>query len=130
MELPIGIRAARSRDVLAIRVVDLENRQLDPRLRASTDVLDQQTRLANARTDEIAALVDDQIPQVELAFASGTLLGRDRIIWSSYGGSVETQDDPVGTQDDPVERQNGPVGTQDGPVEAQDELLERHDAFR
>lgn len=88
------IQAARQRVVLAARVVELETRQFDLGLRTSTDVLDAQTRLANARTDEIAALVDYQIAQVDLAFASGTLLGRDQVTWSPYAGPVDAGDAP------------------------------------
>lgn len=88
------IQAARQRVVLAARVVELETRQFDLGLRTSTDVLDAQTRLANARTDEIAALVDYQVAQVDLAFASGTLLGRDQVTWSPYDGPSDTADAP------------------------------------
>ncbi|HMO26535.1 MAG TPA: TolC family protein, partial [Tepidisphaeraceae bacterium] len=51
-------------------------------LRTSTDVLDAQTRLADARSSEIGALADYQIAQVDLAYATGTLLGAAAIEWS------------------------------------------------
>ena len=73
--------AARKRVVLAARVLDVEIRQFNQGLRTSTDVLDAQTRLANARSDEIAALTDHQIAQVDIAFATGTVLGAAHVDW-------------------------------------------------
>jgi outer membrane protein len=67
--------------ILAARVVDVETRQFEQQLRTSTDVLDAQTRLANAQTDEIAAITEYQIAQVDIAFATGTLLGAARVSW-------------------------------------------------
>ena len=75
--------AARKRVVLAARVLDVEVRQFDQGLRTSTEVLDAQTRLANARADEIAALTEHQIAQVDLAFATGTLLGASHVQWTA-----------------------------------------------
>lgn len=73
--------AARKRVVLAARVVEVEQRQFDQGLRTSTDVLDAQTRLANARSDEIAALTEHQIAQIDIAFATGSLLGASHVDW-------------------------------------------------
>ncbi|CAN5644625.1 TolC family protein [soil metagenome] len=75
--------AARKRVVLAARVVEVEQRQFDQGLRTSTDVLDAQTRLANARSDEIAALTEHQIAQIDIAFATGTLLGASHVDWQA-----------------------------------------------
>jgi outer membrane protein TolC len=50
-------------------------------LRNSTDVLDAEDRLAEARISEAVALVDYQIAQVDLAFATGTLLGAAKVSW-------------------------------------------------
>jgi outer membrane protein TolC len=75
------ILAAQRRVILAARVVDVETRQFEQQLRTSTDVLDAQTRLANAQTDEIAAITEYQIAQVDIAFATGTLLGAARVSW-------------------------------------------------
>jgi outer membrane protein len=52
-------------------------------LRTSTDVLDAQTRLANAQSAEIAAITDYQIAQIDIAFATGTLLGRAGVAWQA-----------------------------------------------
>jgi outer membrane protein len=76
------ILAAQRRVILAARVVDLETRQFLQGLRTSTDVLDAQTRLADAQSSEIAAVTDYQIAQVDIAFASGTLLGAASVSWS------------------------------------------------
>ncbi len=75
--------AARTRVVLAARVLEVEVRQFDQGLRTSTDVLDAQAKLANARSDEIAALTDHQIAQVDIAFATGTVLGASHVDWQS-----------------------------------------------
>jgi outer membrane protein TolC len=76
------ILAAGRRVILAARVVDLETRQFDQGLRTSTDVLDAQTALANAQSAEIAALSEYQIAQIDLAFATGTLLGASGVGWA------------------------------------------------
>jgi len=77
-----SILASRERVVLAARVVNAETRQFDLGLQTSTDVLDAQTRLANAQSAEIDALTSYQIAQVDIAFATGTLLGASRVVWS------------------------------------------------
>ena len=76
------IIAARKRVVLNVRLVDAETRQFDLGLRTSTEVLDAQTKLADARSSEIAALTDYQIAQVDIAFATGNVLGATRVAWS------------------------------------------------
>jgi outer membrane protein len=76
------IVAARQRTVLAARVLAAEIRQFEQGLRTSTEVLDAQTKLANARSAEISAVADYQISQINVAFATGTLLGADNVIWS------------------------------------------------
>ncbi len=76
------ILAARQSVILAARTLEGEQRQFDAGARTSTDVLDAAARLANEQTSEIAALTDYQIAQVDLAFATGTLLGAGKIEWS------------------------------------------------
>jgi outer membrane protein TolC len=71
------IVAARQRTVLAAEI-----RQFDQGLRTSTEVLDAQTKLANARSAEIAAVADYQISQINVAFATGTLLGANNVVWT------------------------------------------------
>ncbi len=75
------ILAARQRVVAESRVLEVEIRQFEQGLRTSTEVLEAQTRLANARLSEISAVTDYQIAQVDIAFATGTVLGASRILW-------------------------------------------------
>jgi outer membrane protein TolC len=76
------VLANRQRTILAARNVDAETRQFELGLRTSTEVLDAQTRLADAQSAEISSLTDHQIAQVDLAFATGTLLGEARVKWA------------------------------------------------
>jgi outer membrane protein TolC len=75
------ILAAQRRVVLQARVVDVETRQFNQGLRTSTDVLIAQAQLADAQSSEIAAITEYQIAQVDLAFATGTVLGAARVAW-------------------------------------------------
>jgi outer membrane protein len=76
------IVAARQRTVLAARVLAAEIRQFEQGLRTSTEVLDAQTRLANAKSAEIAAVTEYQISQIDVTFATGTLLGANKVVWT------------------------------------------------
>ncbi len=82
------ILAARQEVILAGRTYDAERRQFDVGIRTSTDVLDAAANLADAQSREIQALADYQISQVDIAFATGTLLGHDRVRWEP----IDTQD--------------------------------------
>ncbi len=75
------ILAARQDAMLAGRTYEAEQRQFEVGTRTSTDVLDAATRLADAQSAEIRALSDYQIAQVDLAFATGTLLGYEKVRW-------------------------------------------------
>ena len=75
------ILAARQNVLLEARLTDAEIRQFEIGMRTSTDVLEAQTRLTNARSAEIQALTDYQISLVELAKATGTLLGSAKVDW-------------------------------------------------
>lgn len=76
------ILAARQSTILAGRELDAERRQFEVGARTSTDVLDAATRLANAQLSEIRALTEYQISEVDLAFATGTLLGAAKVTWA------------------------------------------------
>ncbi|MCA9304406.1 MAG: TolC family protein [Phycisphaerales bacterium] len=76
------ILASRESVVLSARVLEAERRQFDAGLRTSRDVLDADTRLAEAQLAEIRALVDYQIAQIDLAVSTGTLLGQAKVDWS------------------------------------------------
>ncbi len=75
------ILAARQNSILNGRLYEAERRQFAQGLRTSTEVLDAQTKFANAQSAEIRALAEYQIALVDLAYATGTLLGADKIRW-------------------------------------------------
>ena len=126
------IMAARQSVLLAARTLEGERRQFDAGARTSTDVLDAAARLANEQTNEIRALADYQIAQVDLAFATGTLLGATKIEWAPFdprigqpaGGdptpfNVPIYADPTGRRtpaDAERERREGTRGPAETPV--------------
>ncbi len=67
--------------ILARRVVEAEARLLDAGQRTSTEVLDAQSRLASAKSSEVLAVTNFQIAQVDISFATGTLLGAGNVTW-------------------------------------------------
>ena len=75
------IIAAHERVVLSSRTLDVEVRQFNLGLRTSTDVLIAQTNLADAQLAEVSAVSDYQIAQVDIAFATGTVLGASHVDW-------------------------------------------------
>jgi outer membrane protein TolC len=75
------ILASRQRAILDGRLFEAEKRQFVLGLRTSTDVLQAQTNFADAQSAEISALVEYQIALVDLAYATGTLLGAAKIQW-------------------------------------------------
>jgi hypothetical protein len=75
------VLAARQTVILEDRTFKAEQRQFDVGGSTSTNVLDAATRLAAAQLSEARALADYQISQVDLAFATGTLLGASRVSW-------------------------------------------------
>lgn len=92
------IMAARQSVILNTRAYQAEERQFGVGGSTSTNVLDAAARLAQAQLAEVSAVVDYQVAQVDLAFATGTLLGADRV-------GVEIPD-PQGT----IERRTGHAG--------------------
>lgn len=75
------ILAARQSVILNARAFQAEENQFRAGLSTSTDVLDAATRLADAQAQEIRAITDYQVAQVDLAFATGTVLGSARVRW-------------------------------------------------
>jgi outer membrane protein TolC len=75
------ILASRQNAILAGRLFEAEKRQFEIGLGTSTDVLDAQTAFANAQSSEISALTEYQIALVDIAYATGTLLGSAKIQW-------------------------------------------------
>ncbi|MDQ7013093.1 MAG: TolC family protein [Planctomycetota bacterium] len=86
------IFAARQSVILNTRTLQAEQRQFDVGQSTSTDVLNSNTRLSDAQLQEINAVVEYQIAQVDLAFATGTLLGASRVEFQPA--------DPLGTTAD------------------------------
>lgn len=75
------ILAAQQSVVLNTRAFQAEQRQFDVGQSTSTDVLDAAARLAEAQSAEARAVTDYQIAQIDLAFATGTLLGAAKVSW-------------------------------------------------
>jgi outer membrane protein TolC len=73
--------ASRQRAILDGRLFDAEKRQFELGMGTSTDVLQAQTNFAEAQRAEILALAEYQIALVDLAYATGTLLGAAKIRW-------------------------------------------------
>ncbi|MDF1808882.1 MAG: TolC family protein [Phycisphaerales bacterium] len=67
---------------LSARVLEAEQRQFDAGRSTTTDVLIADTNLADARLTEIRAIVEYQVAQIDLAFATGTLLGQSKVDWA------------------------------------------------
>jgi len=76
------IVATRQNSIFNGRLYEAEKSQFDLGIRTSTDVVDAQTVLANAQIAEIIALAEYQIALVDLAYATGTILGAARIQWA------------------------------------------------
>lgn len=83
------ILAARQSTILAARTLQAEQRQFDVGRRTSFEVLDAVTSLADAQLQEIRALTDYQISQIDLAVATGTVLGEAGIAFTPR------EDDPT-----------------------------------
>jgi outer membrane protein TolC len=79
------IIASQQNTVVAGRLYEAEQRQFEQGQRTSTEVLDAQTNLANAQLAELSALVSYQIALVDLAYATGTLLGSAQVEWQARG---------------------------------------------
>jgi outer membrane protein TolC len=75
------ILAGRQRALLDGRLYEAERRQFELGLVTSTDVLESQINFADAQSAEILALSEYQIALVDLAFATGTLLGAAKVQW-------------------------------------------------
>lgn len=87
------ILATREAVLLSARVLEAEQRQFSVGRSTTTDVLDADANLANARLTEIRAVVDYQIAQIDLAVATGTLLGQSKVDWSPSDPRVDEHGD-------------------------------------
>jgi len=77
----LRVLAARQNTILQERLYQAEIRQFENGMRTSTDVLEAQTNFTNAQSTEINALAEYQIALVDLAYATGTLLGAAQVEW-------------------------------------------------
>jgi outer membrane protein len=75
------VLASRQRSILDGRLFEAEKRQFELGLGTSTEVLEAQTNFAEAQRAEILALAEYQIALVDLAYATGTLLGAAKVRW-------------------------------------------------
>jgi outer membrane protein TolC len=75
------ILAARQEVILAGRTYEAEKRQFEVGMRTSTEVLEAAARLAGAQSREIRALASYEIAQIDIAYSTGTLLGRGGVVW-------------------------------------------------
>ncbi|MDJ0817922.1 MAG: TolC family protein [Desulfobacterales bacterium] len=73
------IVAARQNVIVAGVNYDAELRQFEQGLRTMREVFEALSDLGDAQIREIGAIVDYQIAQIDLAFATGTLLGYSRV---------------------------------------------------
>jgi outer membrane protein TolC len=99
--------ATRQSVILNTRAFRAEERQFGVGESTSTDVLIAAANLGEAQLSEISAVVDYQVAQVDLAFATGTLLGADRV--------EIVPADPEGTLGRELER-SGWTGSRTGAV--------------
>lgn len=75
------VLAARQSTILNERLYQAEIRQFENEMSTSTDVLEAQTNFTDAQSTEINALAEYQIALVDLAYATGTLLGAAQVDW-------------------------------------------------
>lgn len=73
------IQATRQTTILTDQQHRAEKKQYELGFASSTDVLDAQTKLAEAQIMEIVAIAEYQIALVDLAYATGTLLGAAKV---------------------------------------------------
>jgi outer membrane protein TolC len=85
------VLASRRSAVLARRTLEAEENRFREGLQTSIEVLNAQSRHANARSAEIRALVEYQIAQVDLAYATGSLLGAARVRWDLETNELSAQ---------------------------------------
>ncbi len=73
------IQATMQTTILADQQYKTEKKQYELGFSSSTDVLDAQTKLSEAQIMEIVAITEYQIAMVDLAYATGTLLGAAKV---------------------------------------------------
>jgi outer membrane protein len=76
------ILAARQNTIVNARLYEAEQREFEVGMSTGTDLLNAQFDLANAQLSEISALTEYQVALVDLAYATGTVLGAAKIEWA------------------------------------------------
>jgi outer membrane protein TolC len=77
-----AILSSRQNTIYSDEQYKAEKRQYELGLSNSRDVLDAQTNLADAQRAEIEAITQYQIALIDLAYATGTLLGEAKVEWA------------------------------------------------
>ncbi|MHC4582203.1 MAG: TolC family protein [Planctomycetota bacterium] len=85
------VLASRQRAILDGRLFRAEQRQFELGLLISTDVLQAQANFADAQSREILALAEYQISLIDLAYATGTLLGAAKVQWEPLASPGDFQ---------------------------------------
>jgi len=85
------VLASRQSAILDGRLYEAEKRQFELGLGTSTDVLQAQTVFADSQSAEIRALAEYQIALVDLAYATGTLLGAAKVEWEPLASPGDIQ---------------------------------------
>ena len=91
------VLAGRQALILATETYDAERRLIDQGAKSeiSSDLLNANTDRANRELDLIQAEANYQIALVNLAFATGTLLGAAKVEWVPEGGADDPGNDPT-----------------------------------
>ncbi|MBL8762332.1 MAG: TolC family protein [Phycisphaerae bacterium] len=112
------VLASRQSVILNTRAFQAEQRQFDVGNSTSTNVLDAAARLAEAQVAEARALTDYQVAQVDLAFATGTLLGAGKVDWAPAPTPTQGLDSKLPEWLDWVNRVPGPGDPEPAPSTA------------
>ena len=86
-----SVLASRQSAILDGRLHEAEKRQFALGLGTSTDVLQAQALFADTQSAEIRALAEYQISLVDLAYATGTLLGAAKVQWEPLASPGDFQ---------------------------------------
>lgn len=86
------IIANRQNVVLAGANYNAELKQFNEGLRTMTEVLETLTKLGDAQVKEVKAIADYQVALIDLAYATGTLLGHSRVDMAAISPGVEPKE--------------------------------------
>jgi outer membrane protein len=85
------VLASRQSAILDGRLYEAEKRQFELGMGTSTDVLQAQTVFSDSQSSEIRALAEYQIALVDMAYATGTLLGAAKVQWEPLASPGDIQ---------------------------------------